>query len=99
MRPAIRIIFAPLFSKSKRISEAGGYIHGEAEGRTIWLDPRSSQLLDTLVHEITHVNHPDWSEEMVRSYTKLRMKKMGWKEKAHFLRLLGSAKIKGEDDE
>lgn len=99
MKPAIRIIFAPLFNKSKKISEAGGFIHGEAEKRTIWLDPRSSCLLDTLVHEMTHVRHPDWSEALVRSYTAARMKKMGWKEKAHLLRLLGSAKIKGEDDD
>ena len=99
MNPAIRIVFAPLFSKSKTISKAGGYIHGETEGRTIWIDPRSSQLLDTMVHEMTHVNHPDWSEELVRGYTAARMKKMGWKEKAGLLRLLGRAKIKGEDDD
>ena len=99
MRPAIRIIFAPLFNKSKKISEAGGFINGEADKRTIWLDPRSSMILDTLVHEMTHIRHPDWTEEMVKSYTRLRMKKMGWKEKARLLQLLGNAKIKGEEDE
>lgn len=99
MRPAIRIIFAPLFSKSEKIKRAGGFIHGESSNRTIWLDPRSSTLLDVFVHEMTHVRHPDWSEEMVRSYTKLRMGKMGWKEKARLLKVLCSARIKGEEEE
>ena len=97
IRPAIRIIFAPIFSREKKIRDAGGYVHGDAEGRTIRLDPRSSQVLDTLVHEMTHVRHPDWSEDMVRSYTRLRMKKMGWREKAHLLRLLGNAHVEGEE--
>ena len=97
MRPAIRIIFAPLFLRDKKVRESGGYLHGTAEGRTIRLDPRSSMLLDTLVHELTHCNHPNWSEADVRAYTKKRMGKMGWKEKARLLKLLGSAIIEGED--
>jgi hypothetical protein len=53
-------------------------------------------LLDTLVHELTHVRHPDWTEQQVRDHTARRMKKMSWKEKARTLQLLGSAIIEGE---
>ncbi len=96
-RPAIRIIFAPLFLRDRVVREAGAYLHGNARGRTIWLDPRSSSLLETMVHELTHVEHPSWSEQEVEAYTQRRMKKMGWKEKAHLLKLLGSAIIEGEE--
>ena len=97
-RPAIRIIFAPLFLRDKAVRESGGYLHGTSNGRTVRIDPRSSMLLDTLVHEITHCNHPDWTEQMVRDYVKIRMKKMGWKEKAHLLKLLGNATLEGEQE-
>ena len=97
MRPAIRIIFAPLLNRGKERN--GWYTHGETAipGRTVKIDPRSSMLLDTLVHEITHVRHPDWSEQMVRDYVKIWMRKSGWKRKAEYLRLLGSALIEGEE--
>jgi hypothetical protein len=97
VKPAIRIIFAPLFLRDKKVREAGGYVHGTAVGRTVTIDPRSSLLLDTLVHEMTHCNHPDWTEKMVQDYTKVRMKKMGWKEKARILKLLGNATLEGEE--
>lgn len=96
-KPAIRIIFAPLFLREKKIREAGGYVHGTARGRTIEIDPRSSAILDTLVHELTHIDHPSWPEVDVRAHTKKRMTKMGWKEKARLLKLLGSAMIEGEE--
>lgn len=96
MRPAIRIVFAPLFLRDKVVRERGAFLHGNAQGRTIWLDPRSSYLLDTMVHEMTHVAHPSWSETDVEAHTKKRMKKMSWKEKANLLKLLGSAIIEGE---
>lgn len=96
MRPAIRIVFAPLLSRNKK---GAYYTHGETAipGRTVKIDPRSSMLLDTLIHEITHVRHPDWSEQMVRDYVKIWMRKSGWKRKAEYLRLLGSALIEGEE--
>ncbi len=97
MRPAIRIIFAPLFLRDKTVRESGGYLHGTASGRTVRIDPRGSMILDTLVHEMTHCNHPDWTEKMVQDHVKIRMKKMGWKEKARLLKLLGSAIIEGEE--
>jgi hypothetical protein len=98
VRPAIRIIFAPLFKRHKAEREDGTYLHGFAQGRTIQIDPRGTLLLDTMVHEMTHVRHPDWTEQMVRDHTKIRMKKMGWKEKARLLQLLGSARIEGEGE-
>jgi hypothetical protein len=97
LKPAIRIVFAPLFLRDRKVRESGGYLHGTASGRTVTLDPRSSQLLDTFIHEVTHCNHPDWTEQMVRDYVKVRMKKMGWKEKARWWKLLGNATIEGEE--
>lgn len=98
MKPAIRIIFAPIFKRDKAIREAGDYLHGMASGRTITLDPRGAEtLLDTMVHEIAHCNHPDWSEQAIREYTKRRIKKMSWKEKARMLQLLGNATLEGEE--
>ncbi len=100
MKPAIRIVFAPLYnrSRSKAIREGGYVVHGETVGRTIKIDPRTgTTILDTLLHEMTHVRHPDWNETLVRSYTAAKLKKMSWKEKAAHLKLLGSAIIEGEE--
>lgn len=96
MRPAVRIVFAPLLRRNKTERDKGLHTHGEARGRTIKIDPRSSMLLDTLIHELTHARHPDWSETMVREYVKVWMVKSSWKRKAHALRLLGSARLEGE---
>lgn len=96
MRPAIRIIFAPIANRSKEHREKGLVLDGMALNRTIWLDPRSLNIVDTLVHELAHVDHPSWTEKEVQDYTKKRMKKMGWKEKARLLKLLGYAQIEGE---
>ncbi len=97
MRPAVRIIFAPLFRRNKEEREKGYNTHGETTGRTIKLDPRSTMLLEALIHEMTHVRHPDWPETMVRSYVQIWLKKSGWKRKAAYLKLLGSAIIEGEE--
>lgn len=98
MKPAIRIVLAPIFKRDKEIREKGLFLHGKAEGRTITLDPRGAEtLLDTMVHEMAHCNHPDWSEQAIREYTKRRLKKMSWKEKARMLKLLGNAIIEGEE--
>lgn len=50
-----------------------------------------------MVHELTHVAHPSWDEKAVQEHTLKRMKKMGWKAKAHLLKLLGGAIIEGEE--
>ena len=103
MRPAVRIIFAPIMSRSKRDRERGLYTHGTTQNRTITLDPRSSEIGKTLLHgagspgRLIHLRHPDWSEEAVVSETRLRWGKMSWKEKARLLRLLGAARLEGEE--
>jgi hypothetical protein len=98
MRPAVRIIFAPIMSRSKAERERGLYVHGMAQNRTITIDPRSSEIGKTLLHEMLHLRHPDWSEEAIVSETRLRWGKMSWKEKARLLRLLGSAHLEGEEE-
>jgi hypothetical protein len=96
MRPAIKIIFAPLHNRDKGVRDKGWELHGKASGRTIWLDPRSKDILDTLVHEMTHVGHPSWGEKEVEAHTQRRLKKMSWKEKARLLKILGHAELEGE---
>ena len=63
----------------------------------MWLDPRSSELLPTFVHELTHIDHPSWSEDEVEAHTQKRLKKMSWKAKARMLKLLGGAILEGEE--
>ena len=92
MRPAVRIIFAPIMSRSKKDRERGLFVHGTAQNRTITIDPRSSEIGKTLLHEMLHIRHPDWSEEAIVSVTRLRWGKMSWQEKARLLRLRGSAR-------
>jgi hypothetical protein len=91
---AIRVIFAPLFLRGQQ--RPGVYTHGEARQRTMWLDPRSSEIVKTAVHEATHIEHPAWSEEAVITETARRYKKMGWKERARWLQLIGKGTIEGE---
>ena len=49
MRPAVRIVFAPIMSRSKRERDRGYYVHGTTQNRTITLDPRSSEIGKTLL--------------------------------------------------
>ena len=96
MRPAVKIVFAPLFYRNKKEREEGKVTHGEALRRTVKLDPRSSDIGKTLLHELLHVRNPSWSEQAVVTETNRKWKKMSWKEKARMLRLLGSATLEGE---
>ena len=93
----MRIIFAPIMSRTKADRDRGFFVHGTAQNRTITIDPRSSEIGKTLLHEMIHVRHPDWSEEAVVSETRLRWNRMSWKEKARLLRLLGCAILEGEE--
>lgn len=97
MKPAIRIVFAPLFLREKKLRERGHFLHGTANYRTIKLDPRGSTILETLIHEMTHIDKPSWSETKVKAHTRRQMAKLTWKQKANLLKLLGSAKIEGEE--
>jgi hypothetical protein len=64
--------------------------------RTVWIDPRMPLPAKTLLHELTHVRHPDWPEDRVAAYEEMRWNRMSWREKAHLYKLLGSAIIEGE---
>lgn len=97
MRPAIKIIFAPLNNRHKVEREKGLVVDGKTTGRTIWLDPRSISIGETLLHELIHMRKPSLSEAGVIAETKLRWKKMSWKEKARLLTMLGHAVLEGQD--
>jgi hypothetical protein len=98
VRPAVRIVFAPILERDRAARQAGLYVHGYTvqPGRTIVIDPRGSTVLETLVHELVHVEHPSWSEASVQEETERRMKRMTWKQKAKLYQLLGTAKLEGE---
>lgn len=93
---AIKVIFAPLFGRYKKDRERGLFVHGQTTGRTIWIDPRSSEIVKTAIHELLHLKNPSWSEAAVISETTRRCKKMGWKEKARILQLIGKGTIEGD---
>lgn len=93
MRPAVRIIFAPV---ALRHHDRVRPTQGEARGRTIWLDPRLADVGKTLLHELLHVRHPSWPEEKVRAEEELRWGRMTWKQKARLYQMLGSARLEGE---
>jgi hypothetical protein len=96
-RAAVRVVFAPLFGRFKTDRARGLNVHGTASGRTITLDPRSSEIVKTCLHELIHLRNPGWSEEAVVTETAIRYKRMGWKEKARLLQLIGRGTIEGED--
>ncbi len=106
LRPAVRIIFAPIALRNRSGKARGGHtpldpiVHGETVRgfRTIHLDPRLSEVGKTLLHELTHVRHPDWSEEQVTAYEEIRWSRMGWREKAHLYQLLGRARLEGDPE-
>lgn len=99
MRPAVRIVFAPLArrGRGRHSSEKElRFLHGEALSRTAWLDPRLSEVGKTLFHELLHIRHPSWAEEKVRAEEELRWNRMSWKDKAQLYKMLGTAQIEGE---
>jgi hypothetical protein len=94
MRPALRIIFAPL--ALRRPCDPVRPTQGEARGRTIKLDPRLADVGKTLYHEWLHVRHPSWPESRIRAAEELGWQRMTWKQKAKLYQMLGSAKLEGE---
>ena len=67
------------------------------QGRTIWVDPRDPVAAQTLLHEITHLDNPSWSETRVRRETAARWRRMHWREKAELLRMFGGARLGGDE--
>jgi len=94
-KPAIRIVFAPL-ARRGAIKGDLRHLHGQAQGRTIWLDPRLPDVGATLLHELLHVRHPGWPEEKVVAEETLRWQRMGWRQKARLYQMLGGAILEGE---
>lgn len=98
MRPAVRIILAPIARRGPQKRDDGfdAPKQGETSGRTIWIDPRLPHVAKTLLHELIHVQHPGWCEERVSATEEYRWTHMSWRKKAELYRLLGSAEIEGE---
>lgn len=96
MRPAIRIIFGPLARRGAKTGDLR-HLHGQSQGRTVWLDPRLPDVGRTLLHEMLHIKHPSWEEEKIVAEEELRWSKMTWKAKARLYQMLGSALIEGEE--
>lgn len=96
MKPAVRIVFAPLFHRSKRARDQGLRTHGQARGRTVWIDPRGKNVARTLLHELIHVQHPSWTEQRVTAEEARRWDRMTWRAKARLFQMLGSAILEGE---
>lgn len=91
---AVKIIFAPLGREVPRGRVKGCAVPAD---RTIRLDPRYPHILNTFVHELLHVKHPNWSETRVRKQTTKLLRRMTWKQKAALFKRFGNAHI-GEDD-
>lgn len=99
MRPAVRIIFAPIALRDRKAKDPlrDAPKRGTACGRVITLDPRLPDVARTLVHELIHVQHPSWPEDRVEAAEEMRWQRMGWREKGRLLQMLGSAKLEGEE--
>ena len=94
-RPAIRIVLAPLKRYQSKVERLKGEtVYGMSKDRTIYIDPRAPNPVSTLYHELTHVNHPSWTEEQVEIAEHQWWKKSTWKQKAELLRWLGHAEVK-----
>ena len=59
----------------------------------IRVDPRARNPHFYLLHELIHAESPGWSETRVRRETTRRWRRMGWREKAKLLLLLGRARL------
>jgi len=102
MRPAVRIVFAPIARRNRSRAEAADETSvaglSYKRERTIKLDPRMDNLGRTLYHELLHVRHPDWTEERIGAEEELRWNRMTWKSKARLYQMLGTAHVEGEDE-
>lgn len=88
VKPAIRIILAPLRRHNAR---------GMQQGRIVWVDARCPWPHHTLLHELIHLDNPSWSETRVERETARRWKRMSWRQRSELLRLFGRARIGGDE--
>ena len=84
MRPAVRVVFAPLGRSKAR---------GVSQGRTIWLDPRLPDVARTYLHELLHIRYPSWSEKRILREESKRWRRMTWRQKARLYQALAHAKM------
>jgi hypothetical protein len=53
----------------------GERLHGLQEGRHIWVNPTHG-IVDTVIHELLHRMHPEWSEQYVCRTTTYLFRRM-----------------------
>lgn len=88
--PAHRLLFLPLGREK---------LHAwcSSTERTIALDPRSTNLLHSYVHELLHLRFPSWTEAKVIRETRREWKKLTWRDKAKLAQALGKGRV-GQDE-
>ena len=99
IKPAVRIIFAPIALRERKARDPlrEAPLRGDANGRTIRIDPRLPNVAKTLLHELIHIRHPGWPEERVEAAEEIRWQRMGWREKARLYQMLATARLEGEN--
>jgi myo-inositol catabolism protein IolC len=93
IKPAVKILFAALGNELPK-----SRVKGMAQGRTIWIDPRHPWLAHTLLHELLHLKHTNWSETKIREMTTKLWKRATWKQKASLLKVLATAEIEEKEN-
>ncbi len=87
----MRLVFKPMMHTEKCV--------GAVVGNTILLDPRHSPLARTLLHELIHVDHPDWSEWKVLREERRLWKILTWREKALLYKQLGRGVMLNDEED
>jgi hypothetical protein len=96
LKPALRIVLAPIGdAHADVVVRAGAPAAGE---RVVRVDPRSRNPHYYLLHELIHLEHVGWSETTVRRETARRWRRMGWRDKAKLLLLLGRARLSASSE-
>lgn len=78
----------PEIFKLKKMKDVRGYCLND--GTEIALDHRD-ELLSTLIHEVIHYFHPDWSEKTVRSAEKYIINNISPKRAGNIVKKLSQA--------
>jgi hypothetical protein len=98
LRPAVRIVFAPMSHRYGTYRRDGRKVLGDTRGRVVRVDPRSGTPARILLHELLHVQHPSWSEATVLVEERRRWARMSWRGKARLYQMLGSARLEGDSE-
>jgi hypothetical protein len=88
----MRLVFKPMLGREKA--------HGSCVGNTILLDPTSKiPLAKTLLHELLHAEHPEWSEWKVQREERAGWKRLTWREKAILYKQLGKGVMLNDEED